>query len=131
MRGLVYFAQAGDDGPIKIGFALRDVEARIRELQTANAEKLTVLRVIDAGVSYEKALHRRFAVDKIRGEWFHPSEELLRFIAEVVRYPGDPDWVGVGVELIEEGRVDVKGERNPDLSPLIDRISIYEAEGAA
>jgi len=40
---MVYFIQAGFKGCIKIGFAI-DPENRLRQLQTANHEKLDLFR---------------------------------------------------------------------------------------
>lgn len=77
---LLYFIQAGEGGPVKIG-ATRNVEARLRDMQTGNAHDLIVLGAI-AGVSSrdEKRVHARFEEHHIRGEWFRPHPELLQFI---------------------------------------------------
>lgn len=99
MRGFVYFARAGA-GPIKIGFA-QDAPARIAALQTANAERLTLLGQVPAGSSFEKALQRRFEADRIRGEWwFRPSADLCRLIEDLT-LEGLPGWWKFAIELIE------------------------------
>lgn len=84
----VYFIQSGGaQGPIKIGRA-EDVDARLRELQTGNPQKLTLLATMRGGRAAERTLHARFRTSRIRGEWFVPSPELLEVIehaAEVVQ----------------------------------------------
>jgi hypothetical protein len=70
----VYFVQANQNGPVKIGTA-EDVIGRLRELQTAHYMVLRLLREIDGDYRLERALHRRFTAQHIRGEWFafHPD----------------------------------------------------------
>ena len=70
-----YFIQAGD-GPVKIGRAT-DVAARLRELQVGNPEKLKILCATK--LLSEAQAHELFAEDRLRGEWFRPSEFLLNF----------------------------------------------------
>ena len=70
----VYFIQANQNGPVKIGTA-EDVIGRLRELQTAHYMTLRLLREIDGDRRIESALHKQFASLRIRGEWFafHPD----------------------------------------------------------
>jgi hypothetical protein len=70
----VYFIRAGEDGPIKIGSA-DIVHARVKLLQTGNHLELVLLRTIDGDHTLERYLHRHFAAQRIRGEWFtfHPD----------------------------------------------------------
>lgn len=85
---VVYFVQAGPEGPIKIGYAKR-VAARFAELQTANAEPLILLGVLFDGTrSLEAQTHLRFADFRLRGEWFNPADEIFDFLAETTNgYP--------------------------------------------
>jgi hypothetical protein len=72
----VYFIQAVNGGPIKIGIAM-DVETRLNELQVASPYPLRVLKVMrNAGRRTEKELHARYADDRLCGEWFIESESL-------------------------------------------------------
>jgi hypothetical protein len=73
--GFVYFIQAGDDGPIKIGWAL-DPTARLKELQVGCPEPLRLLMTIADDGELESQLHRRFASLRLRGEWFRAEQEL-------------------------------------------------------
>jgi excisionase family DNA binding protein len=79
-RGFVYFL-AAIDGPIKIGFA-RDVSERLAALQIANPHPLRLLASLPGTVRLERALHRRFAEHRLRGEWFRPAPELLECVAK-------------------------------------------------
>lgn len=80
MKGYVYFIQAGDDGPIKVGYTTHP-EIRLGRLQVANPETLHLRAVIwvrERGV--EVSLHKEFAAHRIRGEWFHPHSDLWAYI---------------------------------------------------
>jgi len=80
----VYFIQAGEDGPIKIGFTRsKSVEKRLSDLQHGNAETLVVLASIEGSLIDEKNLHIKFSQFHIRGEWFEPSYELLAHISDL------------------------------------------------
>jgi len=73
----VYFLRAGNRGAIKIGMA-KDVDSRIATLQTGNAFKLNILALIhcsseDEARYLEAKFHKRFASQRIRGEWFTGS----------------------------------------------------------
>jgi hypothetical protein len=78
----VYFIQAGDEGPIKIGISGSPV-GRVSALQVSVAEKLRLLAHIPGGRPCEMALHKFYRRERIRGEWFRPSLRLAAFIAEI------------------------------------------------
>ena len=79
MASWTYFIQSGDDGPIKIGFTSKeDPKERLRDLQTGNPAKLHLIATISGDV--ERELHEQFKHDRISGEWFHASPELVNFI---------------------------------------------------
>lgn len=83
-----YILRAGDTSFVKIGWADEDVEARRKLLQTAHWEDLTTIRVIDGPPSIERAMHRRFAAQKVRREWYRFHSDMLTFYPqpiEVVR----------------------------------------------
>jgi len=75
----IYFIRAGENGPIKIGFA-RDVEKRRTGLQPSTHEQLIILATVRAPLYTEGLLQHHFEEEHIRGEWFRPSPRLLRFI---------------------------------------------------
>lgn len=73
----VYFIQRGEGGPIKIGVST-DVATRLRSLQAKSSELLVLLGTLPGGAELEQALHGRFRDQKVEGEWFRLSPELLR-----------------------------------------------------
>jgi hypothetical protein len=80
-QGVVYFIQAGEDGPIKIGWS-SDVEKRIAQLQTANAHKLILLGTIPGSLQDESAIHAMFDHLRLEAEWFRDSPEIRLYVAE-------------------------------------------------
>lgn len=78
--GFVYvIGMEGDNSVVKIGFATK-VDDRRSTLQTSSHRELTVLLSIKGTRDKEKELHRRFAADHIRGEWFHRTRAVEDFI---------------------------------------------------
>lgn len=78
--GFVYFVTADvADFPIKIGFAERS-NVRIRELQTGCPYPLVMLATLAGTYKTESALHRQFKADRMCGEWFRRSPELMALI---------------------------------------------------
>lgn len=90
--GFVYFVQVGREGPVKVGASGDEtsMKSRLGSLQTANHETLHLIALIPAAsvlvegqtpvdcFATERAFHERFRDDAIRGEWFSPSEDLLK-----------------------------------------------------
>jgi hypothetical protein len=74
----VYFIQAEDGGPIKIGVAT-DVDKRLAGLQTSHHRTLVVRRVLEGSVELERELHERFASARLVGEWFRPIKRVAKF----------------------------------------------------
>jgi len=79
-QGHVYFIQAGDRGPIKIGWSC-EIGRRLGELQTANAARLVLLGYVPGTLATERAWHVRFADVRLEAEWFRPTQGLLDAIA--------------------------------------------------
>lgn len=80
----VYFIQQGNSGPIKIGYTRDDLYSRLKRLQTGNPLPLKVLAIIDGATTRtEISLHSRFSSCRLNGEWFAPTDELLKFIHEI------------------------------------------------
>src|SRR6266516_4062528 len=77
--GHVYFVQAEDGGPVKIGYTggrSRDwVANRLGQLQTASPYRLVVRAAFPAHPVYERMLHDVFAADRVQGEWFAISHD--------------------------------------------------------
>ena len=82
----VYFIQDAS-GCIKIGWS-SDVTRRITNLQEGCSSKLELLATLSGGASLEAHLHDTFENDRVTGEWFSPSADLLKYI-EMVKSRGD------------------------------------------
>ena len=77
---MIYFIQAGKNGPIKIGQTGGNIKDRVAQLQTGCPYKLKLLWVYTGSDWSESEVHSKFKHEKIHGEWFHPSRMLLNFI---------------------------------------------------
>jgi hypothetical protein len=92
----VYFVQAVDDpdGLIKIGYT-QNVGGRLRDHQISSPVILGALGVlVDAHPGAERRLHARFRDQRVRGEWFRPTDRIRRlaageepFLAALVTHP--------------------------------------------
>ena len=69
VRYWTYLIRGEHTGLIKIGRS-HNLIKRFRSLKTASPDVLTLAGVIVG--DYERALHRRFAAYRVRGEWFKP-----------------------------------------------------------
>jgi hypothetical protein len=96
--GVVYFIREKGTGCIKIG-KTTDVRGRIKGLQTGSPQGLQLLAVVPGYTEVEERLHRRFAADRVSGEWFRPSSELLAFIDGVVAAGHAADLVVAAAEV--------------------------------
>lgn len=83
MTACVYFVQAGDGGPIKIGYTTHKWRSRLSALQTGSPVRLGCRLVIaPATREDEQELHRHFAAYRLEGEWFEPGPMLAGFLDE-------------------------------------------------
>lgn len=71
----VYFIQAVDGGPIKIGYGA-DVTARLNGLQTGSPVTLRIIGICEGDRELEQKLHKELAAHHVRGEWFRPVPEV-------------------------------------------------------
>ena len=76
----VYFMLSSSTGLVKIGSS-GDPDRRLRDLQMASGERISLLTTEPGGEAHEKALHRRFKASRVRGEWFRHSEAIRTHIA--------------------------------------------------
>lgn len=76
----IYFVTS-DHALVKIGYAT-DVAARVRTLQTSVPHPLHILLVVAGTLADERTVHRRFAADRLRGEWFNLSPAIEAFIRD-------------------------------------------------
>jgi hypothetical protein len=73
----VYFIQADENGPIKIGFTADDPRRRLGQLQTGNASALKLLGAIKGTAAQEKQFHADLSEWRLQGEWFEPHPTVL------------------------------------------------------
>jgi hypothetical protein len=84
-RGYIYFATAGDDGLVKIGFT-KDVGVRMRSLRTGNAGNIVAEEAFLSYFEAEKMVHKRFEKDRVRGEWFKLTDEIEELWDDILDY---------------------------------------------
>jgi len=82
-KSTIYFIQAGETGPIKIGVTCGNPLARMANLQTGCPEQLRLVGCAPGTAQDERDLHERFAKFRVRGEWFTAGPELVEFILGV------------------------------------------------
>lgn len=90
----IYILRVGETGPVKIGRA-SNIVARIRELQGCHFETLNLIRVIEGGHTNERWMHRHYVAQKIRGEWFTFSDDMMTVV------PGEARWRPGGTVMID------------------------------
>jgi len=78
-----------ENGRRKLGKTRNDVEKRVKQLQTGNAEQITIeyrLQVNDMRHA-ETSIHELFAADRLRinGEWFALSETELVLLRKIFK----------------------------------------------
>jgi len=79
---MIYFIQAGKNGPIKIGHTNNKVSNRMASMQVGCPYELRLLWTLNGDIKDEFNLHEMFKHERIRGEWFHPSKDLVDYINE-------------------------------------------------
>jgi hypothetical protein len=77
----VYFIRRAD-GLVKIGYS-HNPRLRASQLRQQHQCEMEILATTLGARCKEKELHRRFSKYRVHGEWFSPSEELMRFVSEV------------------------------------------------
>ena len=84
--GFVYFIQEEETGRIKIGFSEKHPKGRLKDFQTGNSNKLTLVGYIEGTYKDESNLHKEFSKERIRkdNEWFEFSPRLKERIKELL-----------------------------------------------
>ncbi len=71
----VYFITCRQTGTVKIGHSVEPL-ARLKEIQTGHPFGLKLEAVMPGNHEQERALHGRFADDRLKGEWFTITEMI-------------------------------------------------------
>lgn len=78
---MIYFIQEKNDKEyVKIGVTTLRMDRRLTNLQVGNPRELEIVLVLRGMYDLEHKLHRYFAEEHVRGEWFRCSERLQAFI---------------------------------------------------
>lgn len=77
----VYFVDS-DRGPIKIG-AAANPRNRLSGLQVGSPHPLRLIAYCQGTVELERFLHAEFAADRLDGEWFRRTPEILATASEL------------------------------------------------
>lgn len=83
MTSYVYFVRGDETGAIKIG-TTKHLATRMSGIATSSSESITFLGAVEGDLVFEKALHKEFAADRIRREWFRPTDALISRIARLL-----------------------------------------------
>lgn len=76
MSTVVYFAQEGQSGPVKIGWTA-DVVTRLTNLQVGNSVALRILHTVPGGATLEAHIHEALSAFRLSGEWFRPAAPVF------------------------------------------------------
>lgn len=75
----IYIIQSGGKaGPVKIGWANTPTD-RLVALQVGNPNRLSIIRVFNGNRQLEFEMHREFANQRIRNEWFKFHPHMLTY----------------------------------------------------
>jgi hypothetical protein len=77
----VYFIGT-PEGPVKIGFTT-NVNKRLPTIQVSSPVRLKVLAILPGSRVNEGGLHVRFARQRLHGEWFSMTDEMLALIGDL------------------------------------------------
>lgn len=79
---MIYLVRAGPTGAVKIGWS-EDVKRRISVIGRWFAEEPIVLQIVEGGWEGEAVLHKRFALLRLRGEWFTYAPEMEQDLGDL------------------------------------------------
>lgn len=109
--GWVYFIACKETQRCKIGFTKGDVEKRLKNLQTGAAGELRLIAMQPGTPDTERALHERFAEQRLHGEWFETNEAMFAYMCAVVwtmagiyskQGVKPPLWMVAGLHMLRE-----------------------------
>lgn len=80
-QGWVYVAYSPALLSVKIGFTDRDNPLeRVKEIEAQSKSECKLIHLIRGYFKDENRLHKRFAAQRLSGEWFRPEGELLEWL---------------------------------------------------
>jgi hypothetical protein len=91
-QSYIYIIHCKDLNTIKIGYSDNPF-ARLAQLQVGNSSELSILSIFKGGREEEEFLHKKFASNKVRGEWFTLDESLVE---DLLAYQADTIAISIG-----------------------------------
>lgn len=83
--GCVYFVLHPAAERVKVGFTVRSVDVRLRELSTGAGMALHLLGSIPGTMELEQEIHQGLADHRIYGEWFAANPQVMSSIDAMIR----------------------------------------------
>lgn len=80
----VYFIRSGSR--VKIGRS-KNVRHRLESVRVANADEVYLIGAAMGGVILERDIHWAVRSDRVRGEWFELSDNLIKVMRRVCMWP--------------------------------------------
>jgi hypothetical protein len=105
----VYLIGPLDSAPIRIGVSGAP-EERLRQFQPGHPEILHILVMFPSGEDDEQALHKIFAAERLRGEWFRRTPRVRKFIDMVACKVG-PVTAMAACRPVKEKRQELKAQQ--------------------
>lgn len=96
VEGNIYVLSDGTPYYFKIGKTIKPVELRVKQLQTGNKQRITIvyqMRFNDMNKA-ESSLHRIFAAYRRSGEWFQLDRQARALLGKIFKdslYPINSD----------------------------------------
>lgn len=81
--GFIYYVMSSETCRMKIGFTRGHPIKRLKSLQTGSPTKLGVVAYHPGDEETERKLHAEFKADRLHGEWFDISDDLIVHMASV------------------------------------------------
>ena len=104
---IVYVVQFGTGRPIKVGSTV-NLGARLSKMSIDHYEPVEMLYLHRGGFKEERAIHKRFARYRLRGEWYSPAPEVIEWCEaeceqqSVVALVRSIEWAVLRKEAIAE-----------------------------
>jgi hypothetical protein len=119
----LYFIRREADGAIKIGITT-NLGRRVPDLQRQHGA-MTVLGVVEGAATREKLAHLIFADDRLDGEFFQPSQEVLSFVEQ---YAAPPPIMRISSEGSRTGNAPRASKNRPWIDLYSDPMATYDRD---
>lgn len=104
----VYFVEAGENGPIKVGVVYADMRQRMNEIQICCPQPIRILGTTPGGYGLEAAIKHELRAYRIHGEWFERHPFVEQFIGQL--FHKDTIFQGVRVGEVHQ-RINKRKDR--------------------